>query len=289
MHRLCLVLLSFFAFSIQAQTKLLDVPYATNAGVKLTLDLYMPKGLSDAAPTAIYVHGGGWEHGSKRGGGWFEAVRDELVHRGYVVASVEYRLAPEHKWPAFIHDVKAAVRFLRLNAPKYHVDPAHIGAWGSSAGGHLVALLGTADAKAKLEGEHYLGQSSSVQAVVDLFGPSKLDGMKATDTNSGRAARVFSDDPAKVSRILTEASPIKYVSKDDAPFLIIHGEDDELVPLQQGRILHEKLLSVGVPSQFVPVKNGQHGLNGRQIEPGRTELVTMIANFFDKYLKSAKR
>src|SRR5439155_23230443 len=101
---------------------------------------------SRPAPVAVYVHGGGWRNGNKASGGWIEPVTRELLARGYVVAAVDYRLVPQHKWPAFIEGVKCAVRFLRSNAPKYNLDPNRIGTWGSSAGGHLVALLGLTDA-----------------------------------------------------------------------------------------------------------------------------------------------
>jgi acetyl esterase/lipase len=257
-----------------------DIPYSTNGGVTLKLDIYSPKTKGDKpAPAAVYIHGGGWRNGNKSSGGWITDVTSELVGRGYVVVAVDYRLAPDAKWPAYIHDVKAAVRFVRAHAAEYHVDPSRIGAWGSSAGGHLVALLGTADAGAKLEGDGgWADQSSRVQAVVDLFGPSDLAKMMR---DSQRAGSVFGDKP----ETLKEASPVTYVSKDDAPFLILQGDADKTVPPEQSQILHDRLVAAGVSSTLVMVKNGGHGLGGSGIVPARTELVKMIGDFFDTHLR----
>ena len=258
-----------------------NVPYATNGGVVLNLDLYFPKlDAKKPAPVAVYIHGGGWEHGSKNGGGWLEPVANELLQRGYIVASVDYRLAPEYKWPAFINDVKCSIRFLRTNAKRYNLDPNRIGTWGTSAGGHLVAMLGTADSDAKLEGEHYLDQSSRVQAVVDMFGPSDLRAMVRTPQHTERGKRVFGDENA-----VKEASPVIYVSKNTPPFLILHGENDALVPAQQAQILYDKLKETGVPAKLVMVKNGTHGLAGRDLSPARDELLRMIVEFFDEHLQ----
>jgi acetyl esterase/lipase len=271
-------------FEIKADSVKREVPYCTNGADTLRLDLYFPKlDKKTIAPLVIYVHGGGWEKGSKNGGAWLGSIGNELLARGYIVAAVDYRLAPEHKWPAFINDVKCAVRFLRANAEKYHVDTNHIGTWGSSAGGHLVAMLGTSDAAAKLEGEHYLDQSSRVQAVVDFFGPSDLRVMTKTAQHEERGRRVFGDDAA-----IKEASPVVHVTKNDPPFLIIHGEEDALVHPEQAKILYDKLKETGVPTKLVMVKSGTHGLLGRDISPSRDEIVEMVAGFFDEYLRNPK-
>ncbi len=259
-----------------------DISYSTNGGVTLKLDIYQPaKKPGQPAPAAVYVHGGGWRNGNKSSGAWVTDVTAELAGRGYVVVAVDYRLAPAHQWPAFIHDVKAAVRYVRAHAGEYNIDPDRIGAWGSSAGGHLVALLGTTDAEAKLEGEGgWADQSSRVQAVVDLFGPADL---AKSMRNEGRAIEVFGSKPDA----LDQASPIKYVSKDDPPFLILHGDADTLVPPEQSRLLHERLKAAGVPSTLVVVKNGGHGLRNAGILPTKREMVKMIGDFFDEHLRKA--
>lgn len=279
----------FASFTAKAEV-LRDVPYCTNSGVVLKLDLYLPDKQSDKpAPLAVFVHGGGWQKGSKAGGVWLNSVRGELNKRGYIVASVDYRLAPEYKWPLFMNDVKCSIRFLRANAKKYQIDPKHIGAWGTSAGGHLVAMLGTTDKKAKLEGEHYEKQSSSLQAVVDMFGPSDIPLLVSESQHVQRAGIVFGADLEKngmtTHALLEQASPITYVSKHSAPTLIIHGERDELVHSNQAQVFYDKLKAAGVPSRLIMVNNGTHGLATPNIEPSRDELVQTIADWFDRYLK----
>ena len=125
------------------------VTYCTDGGTPLAMDISLPSPRPSApAPAVIYVHGGGWEHGSKAGGGFLEQLRPQLNAKGFVVASIDYRLAPADTWPAQIVDAKCAVRYLRSHASTYGIDAQRIGAWGGSAGGHLVSLMGTADASA---------------------------------------------------------------------------------------------------------------------------------------------
>jgi acetyl esterase/lipase len=252
------------------------------------MDIYYPTMATTRLPVAMYVHGGGWTGGDKRSGAGSRDI-STLIERGYLVTSVNYRLAPRYKFPAMIEDVKCAVRFLRANALRYNLNPDKIGVWGSSAGGHLVALLGTTDETAKLEGAGgYLDQSSRVQAVVDMFGPTDLNEM-AEGTNRGIQIfqPVFCPATGCTPEILDAASPTTYVSKDDPPFLFLHGEKDTLVPPSQSEILHEMLEEVKVPSQLVMVKNAGHGFtpSGGPISPTRDELTKMLADFFDKYLK----
>lgn len=281
----------FFVCCGSASAEMLrNVPYCTNSGVVLKLDLYLPDTKpEEPAPLAVFVHGGGWQKGSKAGGVWLNSVRAELNKRGYVVASVDYRLAPKYKWPLFMNDVKCSIRFLRANAKQYDINPKHIGAWGTSAGGHLVAMLGTADKKAKLEGEFYPTESSSVQAVVDMFGPSDIPLLVSERQHVKRAKIVFGADLETNGltnmALLEQASPITYVTKKSAPTLIIHGERDELVHPNQAEVFFDKLKAAGVPARLIMVKNGTHGLATPNIDPSRDELVQTIADFFDSYLK----
>ena len=262
-----------------------DVTYCTVDGVALKMDVYFPpKAQSTPLPVTVYVHGGAWVGGDKESGAGMLAL-DELRGRGYLVVAINYRLAPQYKFPAQIEDVKCAIRYLRANAATYGLDAQRIGVWGGSAGGHLVSLLGTSDASAGLEGHGgYAEQSSRVQAVVDLFGPADLPAF-ADDLGNG-AQVVFGatspDDP-----VLVRASPVTYVSPDDPPFLILHGEQDEVVPLSQSQILYERLQAAGVPATLVVVKNAGHGFQpaGGAISPTRAELARLIADFFDQHLK----
>ncbi|GIW04087.1 MAG: hypothetical protein KatS3mg059_0707 [Thermomicrobiales bacterium] len=171
-----------------------------------------------------------------------------LLDAGFTVVTVNYRLAPRFTFPAMIEDVKCAIRSLRAHAPTYGIDPDRIGAWGSSAGGHLVSLLGTADASAGFDVGEYLDYSSAVQAVVDMFGPADLTTLFPPGSEGVRDA-VFDDFD------LALASPVTYVSPDDPPFLILHGEEDRLVPIAQSETLFARLQAAGVPVQFVRVQH----------------------------------
>lgn len=260
-----------------------DVTYGKAGDVELKMDIYHPKTTSGkASPVAMYVHGGGWRAGDKAQGAGAMAI-SELVKRGYLVASINYRLAPQYKFPAQIEDAKCAVRFLRANADKYHLDPKRIGVWGGSAGGHLVALLGTTDASADFEGNGgHADQSSRVQAVVDMFGPADLTfglGLRLREEVFGAS----SDQ----DEVLKRASPVHYVSKDDPPFLILHGDQDKVVALDQSQRLLDRLKEAGVPATLVVVKNAGHGFapTGGEISPSRPELIQIIADFFDRNLR----
>jgi acetyl esterase/lipase len=257
-----------------------DVPYATNSGVVLKLDLYFPERRPGKHPVAVYLHGGGWQRGSKTFGGWRQSVTDELLQRGFAVACVDYRLAPYHKWPAYINDVKCSIRFLRASAETYLLDARHIGVWGTSAGGHLAALLGTTDADAGLEGEHYLDQSSAVSAVVDICGPSDIPLLTTAFLHRQRGERLF----GPTEEILRKASPVSYASVNDPPFLIFHGANDMLVSSEQSVVLDERLRTAGVHSSLVIVKNAGHGLLGLNIKPSRSEIVKRIGDFFEEHV-----
>lgn len=259
-----------------------DITYCVAEDVPLKLDVYYPQTMGRRpAPVAVYVHGGSWSGGSKSEPHGMVDV-PELLSRGYVVASVDYRLAPQHKFPAQIEDVKCAIRFLRAHAARFHLDPNRIGAWGHSAGGHLVSLLGTTTPEAGFEGTGgYLDQSSRVQAVVDLSGRADLRGMPAE-----KAMAVFGVTDGLV-HLLEHASPITFVSKDDPPFLILHGENDTIVPVEASQAFYERLRAAGVPARLVVVKNADHTFQSGEAltNPTRVELSKLIADFFDQYLK----
>ena len=260
-------------------TSLADITYCTVNNVALKMDVYFPTDLSQARPAAVYVHGGGWYTGDKRSAANLEELPG-LLASNFVVFSINYRLAPEYHFPTMIEDVKCAIRSIRAHADEYHIDPNRIGAWGGSAGGHLVSLLGTSDESAGFDVGEYLDYSSRVQAVVDLFGPTDLTvHFNSQQEQIGRS--VFSDDQ------LVMASPVTYVSQDDPPFLIQQGDKDQLVPLEQSQILYDRLTAAGVPATLVIVRNGGHGFNpiGGPIDPNRADLTQMIVDFFVENLK----
>jgi acetyl esterase/lipase len=268
----------------QSQT-LLDLEYARLGNKRLLLDLYVPAG-AGPFPLIVWVHGGAWLGGDKDD---TPAIRQ--VNRGYAVASINYRLSFEAKFPAQIEDCKAAVRWLRANAAPYKLDPNRIGAWGSSAGGHLVALLGTSGEVSDLEGNlGNQGFSSRVQAVVDWYGPTDLLKMNeqklACDLVNHDA--VFSPESLLIGCAIqtcadqtNRANPIAYITPDDPPFLIVHGTNDCLVSPQQSQILHNALNAASLNSTLFYIQGAGHG--GDAFD--RPEIQTLVDNFLDSKLK----
>lgn len=264
-----------------------DVTYCIANGIELKMDIYFPSPLPNVpGPATIYVHGGSWSGGDKtRGEGTMEVP--ELTRRGYVVAAVNYRLAPTYKFPAQIEDVKCAVRYLRANADLLNIDPNRIGAWGGSAGGHLVALLGLTNPSAGMEGNGgFDNVSSRVQAVVDFYGPADLTRADFAENHAAVYRGVFGVT-SREDALLKRASPVTYVSKDGPPFLLVHGSEDKTVLPNQSEELYYRLTAAGVPASLIIVRNGGHGFNpvGGPISPGHEEIVKAVGDFFDKYLR----
>lgn len=220
-----------------------DLVYKRVNSAVLTLDLYCPEKVSGPLPVIVWIHGGGWRRGGKK-----QCPAIGMVHDGYAVASIDYRLTSTAPFPAQIEDCKAAVRWLRANAAKYNLDADRVGVWGVSAGGHLAALLGTSGGVPELEGSgDNMQYSSRVQAVCDVAGPADLLAMtnlgpKRTFAIEGLLGGPLEKDKAKA----IAASPIHYVSKDDPPFLIVHGEGDRVIPVEQSQRFYEELRKAGV-------------------------------------------
>ncbi len=264
--------------SIKAE---LDIPYANTINPRQRLDLYLPKSpKSDKAlPLVVFIHGGAWQAGDKRGG---LATVAPLVESGeYAGASIGYRLSGEKIWPAQIHDCKAAIRFLKANAKKYNLDPDRIGVTGTSAGGHLVSMLGTSGDISELEGS--LGENtnmnSRVACVVDQFGPTELLAMGGSHDNANSPESNLVGGPLQQKADeARNASPTSYVSKDDPPFLLIHGTSDSVVLYNQSELLATALKKVGVEAILVPVTNAGHG------NFGTPEVANRLRAFFDKHL-----
>jgi acetyl esterase/lipase len=245
---------------------------------------------SQPRPAVLWIHGGGWSGGSHK-----QNAALLLAAKGYFTASVEYRLSGEAKWPAQIEDCKLAVRWLRANAKKYNIDPDRIGCWGSSAGGHLVACLGTMGDEKQFEGKGgYESVSSRVQAVVDYCGPADF-----TFSSTGIQGAAEKDPPALLGlfgasykenpELWKQGSPIVYVKSDDPPFLIVHGDKDKTVPHDQSERLVAALEKAKVSVDFITVKGGGHNMAAAQgeppAEPDRNGLNAAVLAFFDKNLK----
>ena len=260
----------------------LDVTYCTPNGLPQKMDIYYPTS-GGPWPVLLYVHGGGWREGDKAEG----VAWQRMTERGFLAISVNYRLASaQNKFPVMIEDVKCAVRYLRAHAPQYNLDSAHIGAVGASAGGHLVDLLGLTDPSAGWDTGEYTEQSSRVQAVVTLAGVSDLTLKRgATESAAAMIYYAFDVEPGSSSPKLIAASPITYITPDDPPFLIIHGDQDDVVPVEQSQVLDEQLKKAGVPAELVIIRNGTHSLTGENTSPTPEEISNQITAFLEEHLK----
>lgn len=261
-----------------------DVEFRRTDGRVLPLNILRPRRMSARpVPAIIYIHGGGWRAGSKDG-----PQNIPLARAGYFTVSIEYRLSDEARFPAQIEDCKAAVRWVRAHAKEYNVDPQRIGVWGHSASGHLAALLGTSGGVKALEGDHPAPDSSRVQALVDCFGPTDLVAAAGCPGGVGRAdsavGALLGGPVGENLERARAASPVTYVSRDDPPFLILHGERDLLVPIAQSDSLAGKLRGAGVDVTFVQVRNAGHGWGGGA-EPSVEEIQRMIVGFFNMHLR----
>lgn len=281
--RALLVLGSLVAATLSAAPKLpdgveviRDLEYAQVKGVSLKLDLYRPSAMPSAPmPLVIWVHGGGWRNGTKANcpAAW-------LAAQGYAVASLDFRLLPEHPWPAQIEDPIAALRWLRKESGKYGLDAERSAAMGGSSGGHVVALWGTLPLRAE----------DKVKAVVDLYGPTDLLTMppnvlseKRTRADLAKAngalllGGIVMDQPEKARAV----SALHQASKDDVPFLIMHGMDDPGVPVDQSERLHAALKAAGVESTLKLIPGAGHG--GKEFDSPESR--ALIRAFLDKHLK----
>ncbi len=255
-----------------------NIEYARVGNLALELDLYLPEQSTAPVPVILSIHGGGWHGGSKEA-----SPGTHFTEYGYAVAAINYRLIGQGVFPAPIHDCKAAVRWLRANAAKYGLDTRRMGVWGASAGGHLAALLGTSGGVRKLEGD--LGnanESSRVQAVVDYFGPTDLTKWRPNADPSVNEklseSRLMGFDVVKYHKRAARGNPITYVSKDDPPFFVGHGEQDKLVPVSQSELLHAALVNARVASQLRIVPGAGHSVPGLGLD-------AEVRAFFDQHLK----
>jgi len=264
-----------------------DVVFGKGGGRELKLDIIRPtKRPAGRMPVVVWVHGGAWRGGDKGGRRTLA-----LAQRGYFTVSIEYRLTHEAIFPAQIQDCKCAIRWLRAHAREYGIDPDRIGVWGSSAGGHLVALLGTSGGAGEFEGDGgWPDQSSCVHAVCDFFGPTDFTRMREGESTMDHDApdspesKLVGGPVQESKEACRRADPITYVTPDDPPFLICHGEQDRTVPINQSEFLHAALKKAGVDVTFVRVKRGGHGFRG-DTDPSPERIQQRVAEFFDKHLK----
>lgn len=255
-----------------------DVEYGMGGG--RALKLHILKSRTEAAapqPVLVWIHGGGWSGGNKESG---IPRLAEFAAKGYFCATAEYRLSGEAIFPAQIEDCKCAIRYLRAHARKYNLDPNRIGVWGGSAGGHLVALLGTSGGAKELEGKGgWESFPSNVQAVCDFCGPSDFVKIAGNSKGAqGPVGKLLGGSPTEKAELARLASPITFVTKEDPPFLIVHGEKDTLVPLEQAELLNDALKKAGVTVTLHIAEGQGHALGGPKV-------LSVVGEFFDKTLR----
>lgn len=242
------------------ESRLKDIEYARVDGLPLRLDLYQAR--PQHAPLIVWVHGGAWRAGSKE-----DMPLSALVDSGYAVASVDYRLSPVAPFPAQVHDIKAAIRFLRAKAADYSFDPARIAIAGASAGGHLAALVGVTNGHKDLEGSigSHLEQSSDVRAIISLFGASDLTTILAQSKPKGLKMRIpalqllLGGQPNEKPALARLASPVAHVDAHDPPLLLVHGDADPQMPPEQSHALAAAYKAVGAQVQLVIIPGAEHG------------------------------
>ncbi|MCM8820396.1 MAG: alpha/beta hydrolase [Candidatus Omnitrophica bacterium] len=256
-----------------------DIVYAEINGEKLLMDIYIPEN-QKPLPLVVWIHGGGWKKGSKEN--CYPALR--LLPYGYAVASINYRLTGIASFPAQLEDCKSAIRYLRANGAKYNLNTEKIGVWGSSAGGHLAALLGTTGDISDFDKGDYLEFSSKVQAVCDYYGPSSISDMHWRSDRYGNSPEqlLIGKGEGDFTEKAKKASPVTYVNNDSAPFFIVHGDKDNVVHISQSKLLYDSLLKAGVDVEIHIIKGAGHG--GPEFT--RQDIIEKVVSFFDSYLKN---
>lgn len=238
-----------------------DIEYVTVDGHQLLLDVSVPR-TAQPPQLIVWVHGGAWRSGSRKS----VPIQDLLKH-GFAIASVDYRLSPVARFPAQVHDIKAAIRYLRARQDDYGYDASKVFIVGSSAGGHLAALVGVTNGHAELEGNvgTHLDQSSAVQGIVDYYGPTNFLTILKQSTPHGLSVRIpalqllLGSQPEENASLAHLASPVFHVDQHDPPLLLIHGDQDPQVPINQSHELHGKYKELHRPVVFQVIHNGAHG------------------------------
>ena len=259
------------------------VEFSNHGDQHLQLDLARPKEGNGPFPAIVCIHGGGFRAGTREG---YDALCVKLAQQGYVAITVTYRLSPAAQFPAAVHDCKAAVRWLRANAKKYHVDPKRIGAMGGSAGGHLALFLGVTAGVPEFEEEEQRDRSSAVQCVVSYSGPSDFTKSYGKSVDAAEVLPLFfgGDLSTKLHEHIA-GSPLNWVTPHAPPTLCIHGTADNYVAFEQAQWMVDRLKSSGVEAELLAFEGAGHGLKG---EDAQKADAAMLA-FFDRHLKPATK
>lgn len=239
-----------------------DIVYREVAGQRLMIDVFRPDPRPPRpVPGVLVIHGGAWVSGRRQD---MDLLAQMIAREGMVAVTVSYRLAPAHRWPAQLEDVQAAVRYVRAQASRWGIDPRRIGAAGASAGGHLALFLGVRDTWNPRDPDNPR-QSSRVQAVFNIFGPTDLT--RDFDQRYDPLYLLLLGRPRQeAAEEIRRASPVTYIDRGDAPVYILHGELDEVVPVAQGRWLEERLRKAGVPVVAEFPSDMRHSLDLRNPE-----------------------
>lgn len=281
---------TFLAVGALAQTPTLpsnvqadmDVEYS-RVGERVAMDIFRPAGSTGAHPAVLAIHGGGFRAGKRES---YDKLCQTLAQRGYVAITVTYRLAPAYPFPAAVLDCKTAVRWLRANAAKYHVDPARIGVTGGSAGGHLAQFLGVTAGVKAFEGEGNLDQSSAVSCVVNFYGPSDLTKSYDKSVDAAEVLPLFFGGNLETKRREhIVGSPLYWVTPEAAPTLCVHGTEDKYVAYEQATWLVDRLKASAVEAELLTLEGAGHGFKGPDAQKAEAALLA----FFDKRLKPAGR
>ena len=270
-----------------------NVVYGMYSGLALLMDVHRPENPNGYG--IIVIPGSGWHASmSLDAGGLKSRVNadhfglDRLLERGYTLFSINHRAAPRFRYPAAVEDAQRAVRFIRHHAEAYGVRPDRIGAFGGSSGGHLVSMLGVLDGDPNPDAASPVDrESAKVQAVAALFPPTDFVAFATGNGGSKEVVSSFLGTPYRPQEgtVYTDASPIHYVSRDDAPVLLVHGDRDPVVPFGQSELFHAELTAVGVPVRLIPVPGGGHGaslLDGENTPDYFDPMVT----WFDRHLRN---
>ncbi|MBE7539260.1 MAG: alpha/beta hydrolase [Bryobacterales bacterium] len=256
-----------------------DLEFSNPGNQHLQLNLALPKAEGGLRPAVICIHGGGFRQGRREN---YDGVCLELASRGYVAATITYRLAPDHPFPAAVEDCKAAVRWLRAHAAEYRVDPERIAAWGGSAGANLALLLGTTAGVKQFERGPNLEQSSAVACVVSFSGPSDLTRSYGSSVDAGVVLPLyFGGDLSAKRREHIIGSPLYWVTPEAAPILAIHGTADPYVAYEQSFWIVDRLLAAGVEAGLLTIEEAGHGFKGAD---AKRALETAIV-FLDQKMK----
>lgn len=256
------------------------IEYSNPSDEHLLLNLARPKSGDGPFPAVLCIHGGGFRAGKRES---YDNLVVKLAERGYVAATITYRLAPKHQFPAAVHDTKAAVRWLRANAKTYQIDPARIGVTGGSAGGHLAQFLGVTSHVPQFEGTGgNPDQSSAVSCVVNVYGPSDFTKSYGKSVDAHEVLPLWLGGNLDTKKPLhIQASPLYWVTPNAAPTLCIHGTEDKYVAHEQAVWLVDKLNASTVEAELLTLEGAGHGFKGADAEKAEQALF----EFFDKRLK----